>query len=165
MAPPVCPANAHGQLLCFVISFFYRDDRTKTLQRAIRNSWRRCLFRLFSWMMFVVLVRRKRRRWKIHKWMDRIGYVKKLWLSSMSLIRIAVLRLKRNKISWRCAIRLRNFKSQGSAGLKCSHWFAVLFALHWSLINPDSYRDGNGRKSLPVCFSFVLSFAQAKERT
>ena len=24
---------------------------------------------------------------------------------------------------------------------------------------------GNGCKSLPVCFSFVLSFAQAKERT
>jgi hypothetical protein len=33
------------------------------------------------------------------------------------------------------------------------------------LNHPDSYRDGNGCISLPVCFSLVHSFAQAKERT
>ena len=31
------------------------------------------------------------------------------------------------------------------------------------LNHPDSYRDGNGCISLPVCFSLALSFAQAKE--
>ena len=67
MAPPVCPANAHEESLYFVISFFYRGYRKKLLLRVIRNSWRRCLFRLYSLMMFVVLVRRKRMRWKIHK--------------------------------------------------------------------------------------------------
>jgi len=83
MAPPVCPANAHEQSFYFVITSYYRANRMKLVLRAIRSSWRRYLFRLVLLMMFVVLVRRKRRRWKVHSVKQR-----DLQLSSMRMIRI-----------------------------------------------------------------------------
>ena len=48
MTPPVCPANAHQQSSYFVITPYYRADRTKLLLRVVWDSWRRCLFRLHS---------------------------------------------------------------------------------------------------------------------
>jgi hypothetical protein len=41
IAPPVCPANAHEQSFYFVITSYYRTDRSKLLLRVARNSWRR----------------------------------------------------------------------------------------------------------------------------
>jgi len=41
-------ANAHGESLFFVITFFYWGDRLKLLLRIVRDSKRRCLFRLDS---------------------------------------------------------------------------------------------------------------------
>jgi hypothetical protein len=37
-APPAGQANAHEHSLWFVITFFYRTDRTKILLRVIHNS-------------------------------------------------------------------------------------------------------------------------------
>src|SRR5687767_3843124 len=45
-APLVWPGQRTRGLHNFVNGLNYRSDRTKLLLREVRNSWRRCLFRL-----------------------------------------------------------------------------------------------------------------------
>ena len=92
MAPPVCPAYAHEESLCFVITPFI-ELTGRSYCCVLFATHRGAVF--FVWIRYrsySSYVRRKRRRWKIHDYLKQdlgsIDKKNKPQLSSMQMIRI-----------------------------------------------------------------------------